>query len=93
MVAFKKDSAREIDKSCPNGCKMIFFKVMKLHLTDRTHTYRLFYKKPDKFYEMIYPQTLSFPNGEKFVVSKDYQVNVCKTMINAASKNEKFTPQ
>lgn len=92
MVVFRKDSAQEVDKSYPNDDKLIIFQGYEIDAggSYRAYGYGFLYNETDKFYEMFYPQTLNFPNGERFTIKNDYQINVCKVMIRAASKNDKY---
>ena len=93
MVVFKKDSAREVDKYYSNGDKLIVFQGYEVE-PDGYFTmygyYGFFYNKSDKFYEVIYPSTANFPNGQKFTIKNDYQINVCKVMIDSASGYNKL---
>ena len=92
MVVFKKGTAREVDKWYSNGDKLIVCKGYEVdsYGSYREYGYGFFYNKSDKFYEVIYPQTLQFPYGERFTIKNDYQINVLKVMINAASKYDKL---
>ena len=92
MVVFKKNTAREVDNWYPNGDKLIVCMGYEIdsYGSYREYSYGFFYNKSDKFYEVIYPQTLQFPNGQRFTVKNDYQINVLKVMINAASKYDKL---
>lgn len=56
----------------------------------REYSYGFFYNKSEKFYEIIYPETMNFPSGQRFTISNDYQINVCKVMIESASDYDKL---
>lgn len=89
MVVFRKDSAREVNKKYENGYKLIAFTGYEVE-PDGSYreysAYGIFYNKSDKYYEIYYPETLNFPSGQVFTIKNDYQINVCKVMIDAASK-------
>ena len=93
MVVFKKDSAREVDRYYSNGDKLIVFQGYEVEPDGYFRMYGyygVFYNKSDKFYEVIYPQTMNFPGGQRFTIKNDYQINVCKVMIDAAAKYDKL---
>lgn len=89
MVVFRKDSAREVNKKYENGYKLIAFTGYEVE-PDGSYreysAYGIFYNKSDKYYEIYYPETMNFPSGQVFTIKNDYQINVCKVMIDAASK-------
>ena len=93
MVVFKKDSAREVDRYYSNGDKLIVFQGYEVEPDGYFRIYGyygFFYNKSDKYYKVFYPETLNFPNGQKFTIKNDYQINVCKVMIKSASNYDKL---
>lgn len=93
MVVFKKDSAREVDRYYSNGDKLIVFQGYEVEPDGYFKMYGyygFFYNKSDKYYEVFYPETWNFPNGQKFSIKNEYQIKVCNVMIKAASNYDKL---
>ena len=93
MVVFKKDSVRELVPDYSSSNKVILFTGYEVDIEGNFTEYGyygVFYKDSGDYYEVIYPNTAKFPEGHRFTISNEYQINVCKVMIKAATEHEKL---
>ena len=92
MVVFKKDSVKELVAEYSSSNKVILFTGYEID-TEGNFTeyeyYRVFYKDNGDYYEVVYPKTAKFPEGQRFTISNEYQINVCKVMIKESAKHDK----
>lgn len=96
LVAFKKNSAREVDEKFPNGNKVFIFTGCEVNWDDTFQEYGwyiLIYNEKSDYYEVVYPNTPNFPDGYRIQIDNDYQRKVCNVMIKAAANHEKFIPK
>lgn len=93
MVVFKRDSVKELVPDYSSSNKVILFTGYEIdpsgNFTEYGY-YGVFYKDSGDYYEVIYPKTAKFPEGERFTISNEYQINVCKVLIKAAAEHEKL---
>lgn len=96
MVVFKKSSAREVDKTYSNGDKVFIFTGYEVSYDGYFQEYGWYgviYNDKQNYYEVFYPQTPTFPDGQRVNINNDYQRKVCNAMMKAAADHEKYKPR
>ena len=93
MVVFRKDTVQELVGESPSTNKVILFRGYEVDSEGNFIEYGyygVFYKDSGDYYEILYPKTAKFPEGQRFTISNEYQINVCKVMIKEATKHDKL---